>query len=94
MYRFKILSVLVLFFGISNLFAQSLSARINPIISVNNDSLYLDIEVVRAGPTDALGNADFAFRIEAPTSIPGLRTSIDLDGFTIKTRGRWDRDTV
>jgi len=91
MYRFKIFSVLVLFFGISNVFGQGISARITPVISVNNDSLYLDFEVTRLILTDALGNSDFAFRItDARTSVPGLTSPINLNGFTIKSRGRWD----
>lgn len=91
MYRFKIFSVLALFFGINTVYGQIINARIVPIISTNNDSLYLDIEVTRANFAGALGNSDFAFRItDARTSVPGLVSPINLNGFTIKARGRWD----
>lgn len=62
-----------------------------PIISADNDSLYLDIEVSKEFLTDALGNADFPFRVtDARTRVPGLPSAIDLNGFRIVRRGRWD----
>jgi hypothetical protein len=69
----------------------TINARFVPSISSDNDSLYLDIEVSKAFLTDALGNADFPFRItDARTRVQGLPSSIDLNGFRIVRRGRWD----
>lgn len=95
MLRIKILILLVLLIGGANSFGQSINARITPVISVNNDSLYLDFEVIRVGTAPfPLGNSDFAFRItDSRTSVPGLTSPIDLNGITLKTRGSWDAGT-
>jgi len=72
-------------------YAQVITARITPFISTNNDSLYLDFEIIKSVYNDPLGNSDFVFRItESNTSVPGLNSPIDLNGFTIKKRGKWD----
>ena len=92
MFRLRIIYLLTLFICGASAFGQTINARITPVISVNNDSLYLDIEVTRSGmATFPLGNSDFAFRItDSRTSVPGLSSPIDLAGITIKSRGRWD----
>lgn len=90
-------SYLILFFALFLSFSgkvvgqATINARFVPTISADNDSLYLDIEVSKASITDALGNADFPFRItDARTRVQGLASPIDLNGFRIVRRGRWD----
>jgi len=91
---FVIILLLVISCGYANAQVSTqptISARMVPSFSANNDSLYLDIEVKRALLTDALGNADFAFRItDARTNVPGIGSPIDLNGFTLIKRGKWD----
>jgi hypothetical protein len=90
---YKIVLFFLLALGIQNIVLgqATIKTRMVPYISSDNDSLYLDIEVSKEFLTDALGNADFPFRItDSRTRVQGLPSPIDLNGFRIVRRGRWD----